>query len=115
MATEQLVTVGGVLAILIGVMVYNTLAASRKPIVPVAAPGPAAAAAVWVGRYVQHEGDIVGQVVAVDGDLVIVRKGASWLGIPKAAVREQGLDLGATAYDAAAAAAAGSAWRSAHP
>jgi nitrogen fixation protein FixH len=108
---SDLLTVAGVFAILAGVMVYNTLAASRRPI-PAAAAGQAQAAPQpWVGRYVQHEGEIVGQVVAVEGDDVVVRKGAAFLVLPRVAVREQGLDLGVAAYDAEAVAKAGESWK----
>ncbi len=115
----ELLTVAGVLVLLFGIIVYNNaraakatraLAAAKAGMTPeeMSAPKP------WPGRYLQHEGDVLGQVVAVEGERVIVRKGATVLSVPKAQVREQGADLGLTgSFDAAAAEREGASWKGA--
>ncbi len=114
--SDQLLAAASVLAIVIGIMVYNMLAAARKPTAATAQTGEASASVAapktLVGRYLQHEGDVVGQVVAIDGEAVIVQKGAHHWAIPKTQVREQGLDLGLVGtVDAAAFEAAGALWK----
>lgn len=112
--TQELATIGAVFAILVGVMLLNALSPSRRRPIVEAVPA-ASAASAWLGRYVQCEGDVVGQVVAVEPASVVVRKGGAFLALPRAQVREQGLDLGVTPYDAAEAAAQGNAWKAEHP
>lgn len=105
--TQQLLTAASVMAVLIGVMVYNRLAAARA-----ASPKPTGPASTWVGRHIQHEGDVLGQVLAVEGDKVLVQKGATRLAFPRAALREQGLDLGLMGTpDMAQAERDGAAWK----
>jgi hypothetical protein len=113
---EELVTIGGVLALLFGAILYNNVRAAKATRALKAAEAGAGAAPAgpkpWAGRYLQHEGDVLGQVVAVEGDKVVVRKGAATLAFPKSAVREQGADLGLTGtLDLAAAERDAAGWK----
>jgi hypothetical protein len=103
----QLYAILGVLVVLLGVIVYNNVAAARATRRTAPAPSPG-----WVGRHVHFEGDVVGEVVAEEGDRLILRKGDSTLAVPRSQVRPQGLDLGLKAFDGAAALAEGAAWAS---
>ncbi len=111
----ELLTVGGVLGLLFTVIVYNQMRAAkvmRAAHAEASGIAPAITGKPWPGRYLQHEGDILGQVMAVEGETVIVRKGATTLAVPRVQVREQGADLGLMgAFDAAAAERAGEAWK----
>ncbi|HUR61502.1 MAG TPA: hypothetical protein VM286_03965 [Candidatus Thermoplasmatota archaeon] len=105
----QTYTVLGVLAVLLGVILYNAMSALRVRAKASAATGPAAS---WVGRHVQHHGDILGEVIAEEGDKVVVRKGTATLCLPRSFVRPQGLDLGVKGdLDMATALAEGQAWQ----
>jgi nitrogen fixation protein FixH len=104
----ELYTILGVLAILLGVIVYNNVAAALATRRRAAA---APAASPWMGRHVQFEGDVVGEVVAEEGDRLILRRGDRTLAVPRAQVRPQGLDLSLASFDRAAAQAEGEAWQ----
>lgn len=104
----QLYTILGVLAVLLGVIAYgNVRAALAARRVRALAPGTG-----WVGRHVQFGGDVVGEVVAEERGLLILRKGPDTLAVPRDQVRPHGLDLGLRSFDPAAAAAEGAAWKS---
>ncbi|MHB8633058.1 MAG: hypothetical protein ACYDBQ_03695 [Thermoplasmatota archaeon] len=87
LSTDQLLAALGVVAVLIVGMVVA--ARARKRELP-PAPSP------WVGRYLQHDGDVVGQVVVADAERVVVQKGSKRYSFGRSRVREQGLDLGLT-------------------
>lgn len=107
LSTVELVTVAGVLLVLLSVIVYNNfaaaLAARRKAV--------AGAQLGWVGRHVHFEGSVVGEVVAEEGDLLILRKGEQTLAVQRSQVRPQGHDLGLKEFDNAAALTEGAAWQ----
>jgi hypothetical protein len=109
----QIYTVLGVVAVLLGVILYNAWSAVRLRVKAAASlPG---ASASWVGKHVQHQGDILGEVVAEEGDKVVLRKGPATLVVPRALVRPQGLDLGVKGdLDIATALAEGQAWQVQH-
>lgn len=114
----ELLTVAAVLVLLFAVILYNNFRAAKATRAVKAAAEQARGGSVapadrpWVGRYLQHEGDVIGQVVAVEGERVIVRKGAATLAVPRSQVREQGADLGLTgSFDAAAAERDGAGWK----
>lgn len=114
----EILTVAAVLVLLFAVILYNNFRAAKATRAAQAAAATSQTAAAsaagkpWVGRYLQHEGDVVGQVVAVEAERVIVRKGATTLAVPRAQVREQGADLGLTgSFDAAAAESEGADWK----
>lgn len=108
LANVELVTVLGVLLVLLGVIAYNNVMAARAT-----RKGKADAAAQgWVGRHVHFEGDVVGEVVAEDGDRLLLRKGGQTLAVPRSQVRPQGHDLSLKPpFDSAAALAEGAAWQ----
>jgi hypothetical protein len=105
----QLLTVLGVLAVLLGVIVYNNVAAAMAT----RRKGKAQPAQHPVlGKHVHFEGDVLGLAVAEAGDRLILRKGEQVLAVPRGQVRPQGLDLGLKPpFDRAAAEAEGAAWQ----
>ncbi|MEK6985974.1 MAG: DUF5749 family beta-barrel protein [Candidatus Thermoplasmatota archaeon] len=115
LSQTEILTVAGVLVLLFAVILTNNFRAAKATRALKAAQAGADAAPTnkpWLGRYLQHEGDIVGQVVAVEGERVIVRKGTINLAIAKSQVREQGADLGVVGtFDLAAAERDGVGWK----
>ncbi len=94
---DQLLTLAGVLAILFGVIVYNNVMALRgkgrvagtAPFTP-PEPKPAAAAAdapmvdPLLVKFAHHEGSVVGETVAIDGDKLILKQAGTFKSVPKA-------------------------------
>lgn len=115
LSQTEILTVAGVLVLLFAVILTNNFRAAkatRALKVTQASADVAPTNKPWLGRYLQNEGDIVGQVVAVEAERVIVRKGALNLAIAKSQVREQGADLGVVGtLDLAAAEKAGAEWK----
>jgi hypothetical protein len=103
----ELYSILGVLAVLLGVIAYNNVAAARASR---AAGGPRAQPA-WLGKHVHFEGNVLGEVVAEDGGLLVVRRADATLAVPRSAVKAHGLDLSLTGFDRDAALAAGAAWQ----
>lgn len=89
---EQLLAVGGVLAILIGVLVGNTLVAARvarrSKAGPVAVVGPP-----FVGKYAQLDGSVVGKVTAIEGDHLLIEQGGIVRKVPVAQAKDTGHDV----------------------
>ena len=83
---EQLLAIGGVLAILVGTMVVTRMLAARQAQAARSAPG-------FVGKYAHHAGAVVGKVVAQEGDMLVVEQGGVRRRVPLAAAREQGDDV----------------------
>jgi hypothetical protein len=107
----DLYTVLGVLAVLLGVILYNSMSALRTR----ARAASALPSSTWLGKHVQHHGDILGEVVAEEGDKVVLRKGPATMCVPRSLVRPQGLDLGVKGdLDLATALAEGQAWQVQH-
>lgn len=81
---DTLLVTAAVVAILVGVMVYNRQVAAKAK-GRVAAGGPAAMPSgdPILQRYVHHDGAIVGQAIAVDGDRVILRQGTTLKAVPR--------------------------------
>lgn len=66
-------------------------------------------------QFVHHDGAIVGETVAVDGDQLILKQAGVFKAVPRAQVAPEGDDLRlAGTIDWAAAEAAGAAWHDAH-
>ncbi|MES2155914.1 MAG: DUF5749 family beta-barrel protein [bacterium] len=86
---EQIVAVAGVLAILLGVIVYNNLRAMR-PKAKATAPD---VKDPIIGRYVHHEGAVVGQAIAVHGDRVLLKQGNIHKAVPRAQLEPVGDEL----------------------
>jgi hypothetical protein len=111
----QLLTVLGVLVVLFAVIVYNNVAAMRAR---VQARQASAAGATHEGpvhpllvKFVRHEGSIVGETVAIDGDRLILKQAGRFKAVPVAQAKVEGDDvLLSGSIDWAAAEQAGSAW-----
>lgn len=115
LSQTEILTVAGVLVLLFAVILTNNFRAAKATRALKAAQAGADVAPAnkpWIGRYLQSEGDIVGQVVAVEAERIIVRKGATNLAIAKSQVREQGADLGVVGtLDLATAERDGAGWK----
>src|SRR5688572_2834858 len=111
----QLYTVAGVLAILFVVIVYNNVAAMRARVAArqAAKAGPTHEGPVHplLVKFARHEGSIVGETVAIDGDRLIVKQAGSFKAVPIAQAEVQGDDVVLKGtIDWAAAEQAGAAW-----
>jgi hypothetical protein len=113
---SDLLTIGGVLALLGAVIVYNNFRAARAK----AAATPATVAVALeapgthplLGRFVQHEGGIVGEVVAVDGERTILRQSGVHYAVPVARLEPRGGDLALVGpFDREAARLAAADWK----
>lgn len=123
----QLLTLVGVLVVLFAVIVYNNVAAARargkgKDASP-ASGGSSATRSSTTGapvdpllvKFARHDGSIVGESVALDGDRLILKQAGVFKAVPKAQARVEGDDLVLTgAIDWAKAAADGAAWHAGH-
>lgn len=112
----QLYTVAGVLVILFAVIVYNNVAAMRARIQSRQATqaagtshdGPVHPLLV---KFARHDGSIVGETVAIDGERLILKQAGSFKAVPIAQAEVKGDDVILTGMiDWAAAAQAGTAW-----
>ena len=113
-ADTQLYTVAGVLAILFAVILYNNLAAIRarsKAKQAAKASGHEGPVHPLLVKFARHEGSIVGETVAIDGDRLIVKQAGSFKAVPVAQAKVEGDDVVLTgAIDWPAAEQAGAAW-----
>jgi hypothetical protein len=110
----QLYTVAGVLAILFAVILYNNVAAMRaraKARQAKEAAGHEGPVHPLLVKFARHEGSIVGETVAIDGDRLILKQAGAFKAVPVAQAEVQGDDVVLTgAIDWAAAEQAGAAW-----
>lgn len=111
----QLYTVAGVLAILFAVIVYNNVAAMRARVQARSAKSGAASHEGPVHpllvKFARHEGSIVGETVAIDGDRLILKQAGAFKAVPLAQAEVQGDDVVLTGIiDWGTAAQQGSAW-----
>lgn len=122
----QLLTLAGVLVILFAVIVYNNVMAARAR---AKTAGTASTSGAGLGsrstssapvdpllvKFARHEGSIVGESVALDGDRLILKQAGVFKAVPKAQARVEGDDLVLTgAIDWTQAAADGAAWHAGH-
>lgn len=121
-SNTQLATVAGVLAILFIVIVLNNVAAmrARSRARSAAAGGGGATAAdgspvhPLLVKFARHEGSIVGETVALDGDRLILKQAGAFKAVPARQAEVKGDDVVLTgAIDWAAAEAAGREWHEA--
>ena len=120
-SNTQLATVAGVLAILFLVIVLNNVAAmrarSRARAVAAAAPGGAdegSSANPLLVKFARHEGSIVGETVALDGDRLILKQAGVFKAVPARQAEVQGDDVVLSGdIDWPAAEAAGREWHEA--
>ncbi|MEA3191214.1 MAG: hypothetical protein QOD77_1796 [Thermoplasmata archaeon] len=95
-SAQELLTIAGVLGMLLAVIAYNNLRAARARDAPApisAHPPPAEGVHPIVGRYVQHEGSVVGEVVAVAGERAILRQAGVHRAVPVARLEPRGGEL----------------------
>jgi hypothetical protein len=113
----QLYTVAGVLAILFAVIVFNNVAAMRaraKAKQAKASGGHEGPVHPLLVKFARHDGSIVGETVAIDGERLILKQAGSFKAVPVAQAAVVGDDVVLTGtIDWVAAEAAGSAWHQA--
>lgn len=118
-STAQLATVAGVLAVLFVVIVLNNVAAMRarsKARSAAAGAGPGGEGAVHplLVKFARHEGSIVGETVAIDGDRLVLKQAGVFKAVPVRQAEVKGDDVVLTgAIDWPAAEAAGREWHEA--
>jgi hypothetical protein len=111
----QLYTVAGVLAILFAVIVYNNVAAMRARVQARSAkaggPGHEGPVHPLLVKFARHEGSIVGETVAIDGDRLILKQAGSFKAVPLSQAEVQGDDVVISGVvDWGTAAQQGTAW-----
>ncbi|MEA3165423.1 MAG: hypothetical protein QOJ26_275 [Thermoplasmata archaeon] len=110
----QLYTVAGVLVILFAVIVYNNVAAMRsraKAKQAKATGGHDGPVHPLLVKFARHDGSIVGETVAIDGERLILKQAGSFKAVPVAQAAVVGDDVVLTGMiDWAAAEQAGRAW-----
>ena len=109
----QLYTVAGVLVILFAVILYNNIAAMRARLQArqAQAPGHEGPVHPLLVKFARHEGSIVGETVAIDGDRLIVKQAGTFKAVPVAQAKVEGDDVVLSgAIDWPAAEKAGAEW-----
>lgn len=102
--------VAGVFVIVLAMMVYNQMVAKRN-VAKSGSDNDRPSAGEYLSRFVVHEGDVVGEVVAREGDHLIVKHQGQFRSVPVAATKIANEEVhvqGAMDWDAAAT--AGQAW-----
>lgn len=123
-SNAQLATVAAVLAILFVVIVLNNVAAMRARSRAKAASAGSAGEAGGAGdgspvhpllvKFARHDGSIVGETVALDGDRLILKQAGVFKSVPARQAEMRGDDVVLTgAIDWTAAEAAGREWHEA--
>lgn len=122
----QLLTLVGVLAILFAVIVYNNIVAARARSGAArgtgtksgkAASSSASSAPVdpLLVKFARHDGSVVGETVALDGDRLILKQSGVFKSVPRAQAEVHGDEVVLTgAIDWTQAAADGAAWHAGH-
>ncbi len=106
----QLYTVVAVLAVLLGIILYNNVMASRARRKK-GANEPEPSVSPFLAKFVQHEGSVVGEVVALDGERLIVKQAGVFKAVPKAQAKAEGDEVVLTgAIDWNEAVQQGTAW-----
>ncbi len=122
----QLLTMAGVLLLLFAAIVVNNVLAARARI---AARGPKASHAPSSGssssasgpvdpllvKFARHEGSVVGEGIAIDGDRLILKQGGVFKAVPRALAEVHGDEVVLTgSIDWEKAVADGAAWHAGH-
>src|SRR5688500_12396608 len=92
----QLYTVAGVLVVLFAVILYNNVMALRarsKARQASKAAGHEGPVHPLLVKFARHEGSVVGETVAIDGDRLIVKQAGSFKAVPVAQAAVQGDDV----------------------
>jgi hypothetical protein len=85
--------VAGVFVIILAMMLYNQTVAKRNATTAGAGPADSgkvstgADASTYLSRFVVHEGDVVGEVVAKDGDQLVLKHLGHFRTVPEAGVK----------------------------
>ena len=114
---QQLLTLVGVLVILFAVIVFNNVMAARsrgKARAAVAGSGEGDVVHPLLVKFARHEGSVVGETVALDGDRLVLKQAGVFKSVPasQAEVRDGEVVL-TGAIDWPAAEQAGMAWHEA--
>lgn len=113
LSNVQTATVLVVLGILLLVILYNNVRAARsRPKGPQAEAGAQMPSVhPLLCKFARHEGSVVGESLALDGDRLILKQAGVFKSVPLGQVREEGGELVVTgSVDWAKAAEEGSAW-----
>lgn len=115
--------VGVLVLLLVAIVVNNVLAArARAKARSGGASSPASAAASGAApvdpllvKFARHEGSVVGEGIAIDGDRLILKQGGVFKAVPRAYAEVRGDEVVITgAVDWEKAAAEGAAWHAGH-
>jgi hypothetical protein len=118
----QLLTLAGVLLILFAVIVGNNVSAARSRGRAKAAAGASGTAGAGgdtvvhplLVKFARHEGSVVGETVAIDGDRLVLKQAGTFKSVPLAQAQEKdGEVVLSGGIDWAAAEQAGTAWHEA--
>lgn len=116
----QLLTLGGVLVLLFLVIVFNNVSAAKARAkakgggAPSASSGSAPVDPLLV-KFARHDGSVVGETVALDGDRLILKQAGLFKSVPKAQAEVRGDEVVITGHvDWAQAATDGAAWHASH-
>jgi hypothetical protein len=111
LSDTQMVTVAVVLGILLLVIVYNNIMAARGR--PAGRPSSEEEPAVhpFLAKFARHEGNVVGEVVAVSGGRLILKQSGAFKAVPLAQASEDSGEVILTGdIDWNSALAEGKAW-----
>ena len=114
----QVLTLAGVLLILFAVIVANNVSAARSRGRAKAAAGAGTGGEAVVHpllvKFARHEGSVVGETVAIDGDRLVLKQAGTFKSVPLAQAQEKdGEVVLSGSIDWAAAEQAGTAWHEA--
>ena len=109
----ELAALGGVLVVLVAVLAYNLIRAKTSPLQarPAADGAEEPSVDARLSRFVVHEGNVVGETVAVEGDQLVLKQAGAYKLVPAAQTELAGDELQLRGdIDWKAAEAAGAAW-----
>lgn len=117
-------TLAGVLVLLFAAIVVNNVLAARARIAARSAGKAPASAASSSGaapvdpllvKFARHEGSVVGEGIAIDGDRLILKQGGVFKSVPRAHAEVRGDEVVLTgSIDWEKAVADGAAWHASH-
>ena len=117
----QLLTMAGVLVILFAVIVYNNIEAARaRKAARGGAKGSSSATSSspvdpLLVKFARHDGMVVGEGIAIDGDRLILKQAGVFKSVPRAQAEVRGDEVVLTgAIDWDKAIADGAAWHAGH-
>lgn len=112
--SSEWAALAGVFVVILAVFAYNQFRARSTPMQAAAEgeeDGEADSVSPMLSRFAVHDGDVVGETVAVDGDRLILKQVGVFKAVPVAAASLDGDEVRLDGdIDWAAAEAAGTAW-----